>query len=195
MAVLMTSGGVRPNRFTPADYIKSSGTQYIDAGFKPNSNTRVVMDCDLISSAKYPTCFGAWNSTSGSNSFVYVYDTDTTGILFYGNKSANFSVSTYQGRHLVDANKNVLSIDGVTKATATANSFACSYNLYLFGFNSVGAVDNLTAMKLYSCQIYDNGTLVRDFAPCYDPDGVACLYDKVSKEYYYNAGSGEFEAG
>ena len=49
--------------------------------------------------------------------------------------------------------------------------------------------------KIYYCQIYDNGTLVRDFWPCYDPDGVACLYDKVEKKYYYNAGTGAFTAG
>jgi hypothetical protein len=41
----------------------------------------------------------------------------------------------------------------------------------------------------------DNGVLVRDMWPCYDPDGVACLYDKVEKKYYYNAGSGAFTAG
>ena len=43
--------------------------------------------------------------------------------------------------------------------------------------------------------MYDNGVLIRDFRPCLDPDGVACLYDKVEKKYYHNAGSGEFIAG
>lgn len=52
-----------------------------------------------------------------------------------------------------------------------------------------------TTAKIYSCKIYDNGVLMRDFWLCYDPDGVACLYDKVEKKYYYNAGTGEFIAG
>ena len=50
-------------------------------------------------------------------------------------------------------------------------------------------------MKLFSCQIYDNGTLIRDYLPCLDKDGVACLYDKVSETYFYNQGTGEFIAG
>ena len=29
----------------------------------------------------------------------------------------------------------------------------------------------------------------------YDTDGVACMYDKVTKEYYHNAGTGEFIVG
>ena len=70
-----------------------------------------------------------------------------------------------------------------------------SHTMYLFGVNSNGSASFLSPIKLYSCQIYDNGTLVRDFWPCYDPDGVACLYDKVEKKYYYNAGTGAFTAG
>ena len=33
-----------PSGYKRLEYIKSSGTQYIDTGFKPNQNTRVVMD-------------------------------------------------------------------------------------------------------------------------------------------------------
>lgn len=38
----------------------------------------------------------------------------------------------------------------------------------------------------------NNDALVRDYAPALDPDGVACLYDKVSEKYVYNAGTGSF---
>lgn len=46
--------------------------------------------------------------------------------------------------------------------------------------------------KVWSYQIYESDVLLYDLWPCYDPDGVACLYDKVEKKYYYNAGSGAF---
>lgn len=45
---------------------------------------------------------------------------------------------------------------------------------------------------LYYCKIWQGDTLVRDFVPVLDTEGVACLYDNVSKEYFYNSGSGEF---
>ena len=90
---------------------------------------------------------------------------------------------------------NKLIINGNTVKTVSSVSFTSTYNLFLFANNNAGTAQLPGAMKLYSCQIYDNGTLVRDFWPCYDPDGVACLYDKVEKKYYYNAGSGAFTAG
>ena len=67
--------------------------------------------------------------------------------------------------------------------------------MYLFGNNENNNVLYRSKAKVFRCQIYDNGTLVRDFWPCYDPDGVACLYDKVEEKYYYNAGTGAFTAG
>lgn len=50
-------------------------------------------------------------------------------------------------------------------------------------------------MKLYACQIYDNGTLVRDFYPCTNESGAVGLYDLVGKQFYSNAGTGAFVAG
>ena len=34
--------------YTELEYIQSSGTQYIDTGFKPNQDTRVVTKFDMI---------------------------------------------------------------------------------------------------------------------------------------------------
>ena len=50
-------------------------------------------------------------------------------------------------------------------------------------------------MKLYSCQIYDNGTLVRDFIAAKLSDGTVGLYDTVNSQFYSNAGTGTFIAG
>ena len=50
-------------------------------------------------------------------------------------------------------------------------------------------------VRCYSCQIYDNGTLIRDFAPCVNPQGEVGLYDKVNKRFYRNEGTGLFRAG
>ena len=51
-------------------------------------------------------------------------------------------------------------------------------------------------MKLYSFKIYNNGTLVRDFVPCYSVyDGENGLLDIVNSVFYENAGTGEFLRG
>jgi len=51
-------------------------------------------------------------------------------------------------------------------------------------------------MKLYSCRFYDNGTLTRDFMPCYNKyTGAIGLYDKVNGVFYPNKGTGTFLKG
>lgn len=47
-------------------------------------------------------------------------------------------------------------------------------------------------MTLYSCKIYDNGTLARDYIPCVSPDGEYGLYDMVEEKFYSNQGTGQF---
>ena len=49
--------------------------------------------------------------------------------------------------------------------------------------------------KIYSCQIYDNGSLVRDYVPCINNDGTIGLWDDVNSVFYGNAGTGSFTAG
>lgn len=185
-----------PSGYQQVEYIQSSGTQYIDTGFQPNQNTRVVADANVTTITQYMSVFGASDSAGGSDAVVPVYDGSSSGAYFWGNSSASFSTSGNAGRHVVDANKNNLSIDGVQKASAAATSFVCDHSLYLFAYNAAGDAGNKCSMQLYSCQIYDNGTLVRDFVPCYrTSDNVAGLYDTAQGAFYTNAGTGSFSVG
>lgn len=181
-------------------YIESSGTQYIDTGFKPNQDTRVVCTFRIMSETEtHQTAFGTRDTASAGAGFCVGIQGHIDGCFRsdYGGEGTAFSTSvTATGLHVVDQNKNVCTIDGEETITHTEKTFSTSYNMYLATMNSVGSAANAPArMRLYSCQIYDNGTLVRDFVPCLDDDGVACLYDTVESKYYYNAGSGSFTAG
>ena len=49
--------------------------------------------------------------------------------------------------------------------------------------------------KIKYYKIYENDTLIQDFIPVVDNNGVACLYDNVSGQMFYNEGSGEFIKG
>ena len=193
MAVFASRQIVLPQIVNYVNFIQSSGTQYIDTGFKPNNNTRVVMDLLYTGREDISNEFGAWNSSNNA-SFICLTTGQNNLYPFYGNASQTVSVDR-TARHTVDMDKNVVKMNGTTMITFNQMSFQCTYPMFLCCFNNAGATENMTSMRIYSCQIYDNGTLVRDFWPCYDPDGVAWLYDKGEKKYYYNAGSGEFIAG
>ena len=47
-------------------------------------------------------------------------------------------------------------------------------------------------MNLYTCKIYDNDKIVRNYIPCVNPSGKAGLFDLVESKFYENKGSGEF---
>lgn len=184
-----------PNGYTEVQYIQSTGTQWIDTGFKPNQNIRVKMDCNVIRfNSTDMFLFGA-RIASGNTAFGIAADDDNTQWwTFFGNGQVN-PHGTCIGKHTIDFNKNTLSLDGNT-FPFDSTSFQSAYNLLLFASITNGNVDSQRGqMSVYSCQIYDNGNLIRDFIPCIDPTGVVGLYDLVDGKFYGNAGTGIFFAG
>lgn len=174
------------------EYIESTGTQYIDTGFIPNQDTRVVCDVEWTpASSGSSYLFGAENA-SVSTSFSFAGNNGRYRIV-YNNAETYFEMS-YSGILNIDMNKNVLEVNGTQLASGTYATFAPSYTMYICCVNRKGSPYGLHSSKIYSCKIYDNDVLVRDYIPVRDEKGVACLYDKVEKKFYYNAGTGEFTA-
>ena len=70
-----------------------------------------------------------------------------------------------------------------------------SNTIYLFARNYGANITKLRG-KIYSAEITDSSELIRDFVPVVRKiDNTAGMYDKVSKRFYTNAGSGEFITG
>lgn len=184
-----------PSGYTKLAYIQSTGTQWVDTGFKPNQNARIKMDCNVISfNSGDAFLFGA-RIASGNTAFCLAADdANTRWFALYGNAVQN-PTGTCTGKHSIDFNQNVLTLDG-KNSTFAKTTFQLSYNLLLFATITNGNVDSQRGqMAIYSCQIYDNGTLVRDFLPCINPSRAVGLYDLVGRKFYGNAGTGTFTAG
>lgn len=196
MSIFVTGAGKKPNLINYVEYIESTGTQYVKLGFTPNQDTRVVID---FQSNQATGGYQIIGSRSTGSSRTYTFGTaggNNAWLSGYNNGGVNSGVTEDTKRHTADKNKNLLYLDGELIASATYASFTTHGEMWMFRFNAADGDDNAYAkMKVFSCQIYDNGTLVRDFRPCYDPDGIACLYDEVTGTYFYNAGTGEFIAG
>ena len=63
-----------PIGYKRLEYIQSSGTQYIDTGFKPNQDTRVVCDTIFPVSATAYWLFGARNGNQDRTLGFLTYD-------------------------------------------------------------------------------------------------------------------------
>lgn len=185
-----------PEGYTELAWIESTGTQYVDTKFKPNNNTRVVCEVsNYPSTASSMAIFGSRTSGSASDRFLVTAIGSSYRSDFYNNDVNFASTVNYSTKVTIDKNKNITTI-GTNSATNTSGSFTGSYNLTLFALNNGGTMAAYTTgVSLYSCQIYDNGTLIRDFVPCKNPSGTYGLYDMVGEKFYGNAGSGSFTGG
>lgn len=184
-----------PEGYTELSYIESTGTQYVDTGFKPNQDTRVVADFECFSGSVHPQVFGA-SGSSYANSLMFLGYKDLSKFLSYYNGTRIDYTADISGRHVIDANKNIFTLDGdYTIASYTIATFTSTQNMFLFAYNNNGSAANLGKTRIYSCQIYDNGIVVRDFIPCINESEKIGLYDAVNGVFYGNAGTGEFVAG
>ena len=182
-----------PEGYTQVEYIQSTGIQYINTEFNPNSDTRVDMTCEPTTTGTWKGIFGARKSAS-VDEFGVDIPSATEIRSMYGTESKSLTVSTVLQKFSVVKNKNVCTVNG-TAITHTKQNFATSFPIRLFDKNSGGSAWGQISMKLYSCQIYDNGTPVRNFIPCNNPSGVVGLYDLVDGKFYTNAVAGNFTAG
>lgn len=183
-----------PSGYTELEYIQSSGTQYIDTGFKPNQDTRVVTKFDMLQT---DTAWRKlWGSASGSYDLDFaLWNFGTTKLQSYYGTKTNNSVPITGMSLDVDANKNIWKYSGET-ITFDKNNFTCAYSMYIFDVNKDNDPNYLPGMmKLYLFKIYDNDVLVRDFIPCKNSSGTIGLYDSVNNQFYQNAGTGTFIAG
>lgn len=172
-------------------YIKSTGTQYIDTGIYPTANTKFVLDM-------------AYNDVSGtrysglniSNSW-FMFGENTYHEAYLGNKVVVFSTaaSTERTTIVLDAQNKTATIGDETNSVAYTTFATPSVTLPLFAYRDASTWNGFASFKLYSCQIYDNDVLVRDFVPWENDDGEIGLYDKVNSVFYGDAAGGAFEAG
>ena len=199
MAVFASRQIVLPQMVNYVNFIQSSGTQWIDSGVlvtpENMAKLRVVADIEIIPVS------GSWAVSGIGGAFPYVYiGVSNGGYIAVGRGTIDqiTEASYVQGRHTWDYDlaTKTITVSDLLDATAISldTSGSTSQNFYISAYNNgSGAVCHKE--KIWGYKFYLEGTLIRDLWPCYDPDGVACLYDKVEKKYYYNAGTGEFVAG
>ena len=195
-----TAGGVinTPVKYAKLTHIESSGTQYVDTGFKPNQNTRVVMDAQMTvnpASGDNPAYFAATDNSKyfrcikGGTAATLNWEYGTTYNLGWGMGTSGFTQ-----RRVIDANGRSCTIDGSTQSYS-AQTFALAYNLYLLASNNAGTAKYFASAKLFIAHIYDNGTQVRAYVPYVTALGTPGLLDTLNNAFYASVSATDFVAG
>ena len=177
----------------PDIYLQSSGTQYIDTGFKPDSNTRV----DVLASN-----INNYDSLFGVNPLI-VLTTGNSKLRYRWNNTSIDAEGNTGTFYLRSIDKGAFKQDGVVVGTVTQGEWSSSYNAFLFArCSSTGTVQEPMKAKVKCCKIWNNGTLVRYLVPV--PTGLQIgdftvpsngMFDIVEQKFYPNQGTGTFTYG
>lgn len=187
---------VLPNEYQRIAYIESDGSQYIDTGFVPNQDTRII--CEVarftcsVNDEKY--MYGSRSNNSNDQFSLSIKNESRTTEICITMGSSTISrniLSNISGHEVFEIDKNGAYNQAVS-------SFSGIYPIYLFAMNDANVISGIAnnGSRIYSFQIFDNGTLVRDFIPSLrKSDSVVGLYDVVNGVFYTNSGTGKFLAG
>ena len=196
-----------PEGYEQLEYIESTGTQYINSGYKPSPNTGVRADYQFTSiSPVQQRIYGVHGSDSTTGSFTYVYYINGSSVLAYGYKDGTgnwkstgiaadtnrhtFKFNVEKGYWKYDSQYSVNVAESIATNTATANMFILAATA-----NGTSVANKIGIAKLYAFDIYEDGEIVRQYVPCKKSDGTIGLYETVEGQFYQNAGTGTFTAG
>lgn len=182
-----------PIGYKRLEYIKFSGTQYIDMGFKATQNTKIEAKFHNEQSAN-SAVFGADKAWTQDSFGIWINNKIAVPVVgtVYGTIGISYS-SAYDTFTL---DKNTLKLNGGTIWTASGvSAFQTPTNVCLGAVNRSGDVSEKFVGKMYYCKVWENGTLIRDFIPCQNRAGDVGMWDDVNSVFYGNAGTGTFTAG
>lgn len=185
-----------PEGYRRLEYVRSTGTQYVDTGLTANNNTAIAVDVHLNGSENATVPYGVWDSGNPTNAFLfYAMRSSNAANIFYGTKRQSNVAGSYFTRGILIQNKNVFSFNGTVLGTLETQTFQSSNNMFLFAWNAAGTVADLSTMDIYSCAIHNDNVLARLYTPVLTDAGKVGLYDSITGEFYGNAGTGAFTAG
>ena len=194
-----------PSEYTRLNYIESTGTQYIDTGYVPNSRTVWVFET-LVRSLTYAAAYRQGRHGSGQRLSIYTYNGGVvaTELAIGGYEQRSQSLTAgkvYTVTLDIPNHQGTISDYGVWNFTPiTWNN---SQTLFLFRRNVSGTPDGDGGWVNYSHIVSEQGVEVQHFVPVQrNADGVVGFYDLCGSicpltgtPFYINAGSGTFIGG
>ena len=194
--------GILPSGYTLLDYIKSTGTQYIDLGITPSDDMEFEIDYQSLA----PRATKLFGCEATSKSLFDAYNVGKGGATIRAFAHSGIhggsltSITTIAGQKtslkLVIKNRTYsVYVNGELVSTSPAAGTVPNLNIFLFASNSKGSADGRGSQIIYACRVKKSGELVGAFLPCIDPSGKIGMCDTVSNAFFGNAGTGTFVAG
>lgn len=193
--VILWKKGPSPSDYTQLEYIESTGTQWIDTGIATSNNDLGFMleAMPLTSADVYP--MGSRATDGGTRFFgIRSYSSTTFSYGWSDYLTAPASQSYVNVRTTMSLNwlnSKKVTIGNDSNNLATVN-IANGRNITLFGING----QLLWKGRIYHAQISEGAGIVANLIPVMrNSDSKVGMYDTVRRQFFTNAGTGEFIAG
>lgn len=178
--------------------LESTGTQWIDTGIVGTENISIETGFEFTTTdVQY--LFGS-SVTYNTNTFCLslnplygklyrVFIGATTDVA--GNLGQAFSTKMSVNNAYFSTSQ--IRLDDEVYNITTTTPFTTPTSMYLFAKSNNGQADYFSKVKVKFFKIYDNGVLIQYLIPVFDKTLTPCMYDLVSKKYFYNIGTGQFK--
>ena len=197
---LMTQSlGDIPFGYKRCKFLKKSDTAYIDTGIIPDKR----MDYDVVFDVE-STYQGALYVFGSDSSYRSGFNLSSDLKAETGIRVCRFSESSLYETYIklnsgvqysVQICENHFAVNSKV-FTIGSGSYVCAYSLILFGTKREGKAmvsgTYCRNLRIYSFTISKDGNKIMNLIPALDRNGTPCMYDTVSKQTFYNAGTGEF---
>lgn len=184
-----------PNEYQEIDYIQSSGTQYIDTGYIPD--TYEEFDVDVTYLTGNGCLFGAYNTTWTDG--IGMYHNSSTSSYDYRHYCDNVATSkagSTNNRQKISFRDGSVTVNGTQVSSLETRTFSVDSSICILASNMGGTKGNYLTARLHRFKIYKGLVLIHDYIPCYrKSDNVAGMYDVETNTFYTNAGTGTFVKG
>ena len=177
--------------YCEVEYIESTGTQYIDTEISPTNKTKweikFAFTKDVTGQLMGAGHAGDYRFNIGieSGKFRFAIGSGWTTLA----ETKDTDIHTW----VLNSENSSCSLDNITVFSTYSSNFSeTDYHIVLCK-REVGS--NYCSIKIYGSKVYTNNILVRDYIPVLDNNMQPCLYDKISKNLFYNQGTGSFLYG
>lgn len=177
--------------FIQLEYIQTDGNQWIATGLNASSDLDVEIKFKAL---RVGTGYGRVIGTTKDCNYEFCDMKNISSYRFSINSgkvknhisvdNSNFNTAKIIGTGKLYINDQLIIDLASSPVSAPVQLFTCMSG-------QEGGV-----LQVIYCKMWKANELVRDYVPSINKKtGVICLYDKVSKEYYYNQGTGNFTGG
>ena len=180
----MYRGGELPAGYQLCNYLESTGTQTINTGLTPVYGDEInVIAYRTSDENSMIFASGTLTITSDANKFYCRYFTSTK------NDATEIRLTNFpddaQYHHIMLSQDGFYADGNFVKALPGERAEAGTLIIFR-------GTTNYGKLRIKRFYITRDGAYTLNLIPALDRNGTPCMYDTVSKQTFYNAGTGEF---